>query len=228
MKKHAYLITSLSLLLVFIIFTIIFKTVDVQYTFGNYYLGLHEMNYGFGNWATQFGKYESMAKLSDVLLYVSFGYVAVFAIVGVYQLIKNKSFLKVNKNLYALLGAYVAIVVIYFIFEIAKLNYSPDTSNGLKASYPSSHVFIGCSFYLINTFTAIKMLHPEKKWVEVISYGGALVICVWLTFTRALSLKHWISDIIASVILVSAVYFAYVYVFKRLFEKEVVKEIEQE
>lgn len=227
MKKYSYLFVSGAFLLAFIIFTIIFKTVDVQYIYGNRYLGLYMLNYNFGNWATQFGKYESMTKLSDILLYISFGYVGVIAILGIIHLIKVKSFAKVNKGFYLLLGAYVLVVIIYVVFEIAKLNYAPDITDGLKASYPSTHVFVGCTFFLINTFASIKMLNPEKKWVVTVAYVGALLLCVLLTYTRAMSLKHWMSDIIASVLLIGIIYFLFVFVYNRLIlGKEVIEKVD--
>ena len=222
MKRRDYLTITCFLIGIFVLFTVLTKTIDVQFlnqTY-SYYLGFHDFNFLIGNLATQFGRYESMQKLSDVLLYISFGYVAIFAIVGVYQLIKRKSFAKVDKELYLLLGSYVTLVIIYFMFEVVKVNYSPDTSEGLKASYPSTHVFIGCSLFLVNTFTALKMINPEKKWIDGVAYAATLVVCILLTLTRSLSLKHWITDIIASIILTGAFYFLYLFVYSNLIKEK--------
>ena len=225
MKKNLYLLSSLILFAIFVVFTVIVKTVDVQYVNeGNYYLGLHSLNFSFGNMAVQFNRAESMKKISDVLLYLSFAYVAALAVVGVVQLIKYKSLAKVDKHLFVLLGAYVVCVIIYFAFEVMKVNYSPDVTEGIKASYPSSHVFIGCTFYLVNSYAALKMLKSDKKWAEILIYASTSLICFMIVVTRSLALKHWISDIIASLLLVGAVYLLFVHVSKKLDKEEEITE----
>ena len=228
MKKYGYFIASASLLLVFIIFTILVKTVDVQYYYNNTYIGFYSINYKFGELVTNFGKYEAMGKLSDIIFYISFGYILVLFIFAIVELIKNKSFKKLNMNYYVALGAYILVAVLYVIFEIVKVNYSPDSlADKLKPSYPSSHVFIGCMFYLINTSTALKLLKPEKDWIKPLVYFATGVICFLLVFTRTMSSKHWLSDIIASIILVSAIYTLFIGVSHKL-APEAPKEIKEE
>lgn len=217
MKKYAYYITSGIFLLVFIIFTILVKTVDVDYYYNNTYIGFHHINYQFGNFVTSFGKYDVMSKFSDIILYLSFGYVAILFIFALIELIKNKSFKKLNLNYYILLGGYISVVIIYLIFEVVKVNYSPASTIGeLKASYPSSHVFIGAMFYLLNTYTAMKLLNPEKEWIKPLVFVATGIICLLLIFTRALSSKHWLTDIIASIILVSSLYTLFIGVHHKL------------
>ena len=222
MKKYGYFIASASLLLVFIIFTILVKTVDV--TFINYenasnsfYLGFSNFNFKFADLVNEFGKANSMNKISDVILYLSFAYILGLFIFALIELIKNKSFKKLNMNYYVALGGYVLVAVLYVIFEIVKVNYSPDSlADKLKPSYPSSHVFIGCMFYLINTFTAMKLLKPEKDWIKPLVFIATGIICVLLVFTRTMSAKHWLSDIIASIILVSCIYTLFIGVSHKL------------
>lgn len=217
MKKYGYFIASASLLLVFIIFTILVKTVDVHYYYNNTYVGFYSMNSKFGELVTNFGKYEPMGKMSDIILYLSFGYILILFIFAIIELIKKKSFKKLNMNYYVALGGYVLVAALYVIFEIVKVNYSPDSlADKLKPSYPSSHVFIGCMFYLINTFTAMKLLKPEKEWIKPLVFIATGVICVLLVFTRTMSAKHWLSDIIASIILVSCVYTLFIGVSHKL------------
>ena len=220
MKKYLYLIVSGAIFSLFILFTVLVKTVDVTYIYSNTYLGFTKANMDFGNWVMSLQKYDSMKKISDIFFYISFGYVAILAGIGLYQLIKNKSLKAVDKRLWLLLAGYVVVVIFYFIFELVKVNYSPDVSEGIKASYPSSHVFIGCSFYLLNTYVCLKLLNSEKKWINYLAFGATLVICVLLTFSRALSAKHWLTDIIASVLLVISIYFAFVHFYHYFFSKE--------
>ena len=229
MKKYGYFIASASLLLVFIIFTILVKTVDVHYYYNNTYVGFYSMNSKFGELVTNFGKYEPMGKMSDIILYLSFGYILILFIFAIIELIKKKSFKKLNMNYYVALGGYVLVAVLYVIFDIVKVNYSPDSlADKLKPSYPSSHVFIGCMFYLINTFTAMKLLKPEKDWIKPLVFIATGIICVLLVFTRTMSAKHWLSDIIASIILVSCVYTLFIGVSHKLApEAPKIKEVEE-
>lgn len=228
MKKYGYFIASAVLLLVFIVFTILVKTVDVRYYFNNTYVGFYTMNSKFGELITNFGKYEVMGKLSDIIFYVSFGYVLIILVFGLIELIKKKSFKKLNMNYYVALCAYILVAFLYVVFEIVKVNYSPDSlADKLKPSYPSSHVFIGCMFYLISTYTAMKLLKPEKDWIKPLVYFATIVICLLLVFTRSLSAKHWLSDIIASIILVSVVYTLFIASSSKLVP-EASKEIKEE
>ena len=129
-----------------------------------------------------------------------------------------------NKQYFVLLGGYVTIAITYFIFEIVKINYSPDSSiNDLHASYPSSHVFIGCSLFLLNSYSAIKLLNPHKKWLGWVVLGVTGFISLMLTFSRLMSLKHWMTDIVASVILTGVIFTLFIYVsqqFNKVNEEE--------
>ena len=217
MKKHFYLFTSLAFFLIFIVFTILVKTVDVAYIYNQTYLGLSTINFKFGNWVLNFGKYDSFKLISDIIFYLALGYSVILGVCGIIQLIKEKSFKKVNKRFYILLGAYVFVVLMYLFFEIVKVNYSPYSYEGhLKASYPSSHVYIGISFLFLNSYTAIKLLNPEKKWLGQLTYAATGLIGLLLVFTRSLSLQHWLSDIIASIILFIATYLLFIYLSHRL------------
>lgn len=229
LKKYRYFIASVVLLLIFIVFTILVKTVDVQYYFNNTYVGFYSINSKFGEFVTNFGKYESMSKMSDIIFYLSFAYILVLFIFALIELIKNKSFKKLNMNYYLVLGGYVLTVIFYFVFEVVKVNYSPISPiDNLKPSYPSSHVLLGCMFYLLNTFTAMKLLKPEKEWIKPLVFVATGIICLLLIFTRALSSKHWLTDIIASIILVSSLYTLFIGVHHKLvpISPKEVKEIE--
>lgn len=228
MKKYGYFIFGASLLLIFIVFTILVKTIDVVYYFNNTYVGFYTLNSKFGTFVTNFGKYEAMTKISDIILYLSFAYIAVLFVFAIIEAIKAKSLFKINKNYFLVLGGYIASVFVYLIFEIVKVNYSPGSEAGaLKASYPSSHVFLGCMFYLLNSYTALKLLKPEKEWMKDLVFGATVIICLLEIFTRALSTKHWLTDIIASIILVSAIYTLFIGVHHKLLP-EVPKEAEIE
>ena len=222
LKKYGYFIASAALLLIFIVFTILVKTVDVTFidyenASNSFYLGFSGINFKFADLINKFGKANSMSKMSDIILYLSFAYILALFIFALIELIKNKSFKKLNKNYYLVLGGYVVTVIFYFVFEVVKVNYSPESIYGrMKPSYPSSHVLLGCMFYLLNTFTAMKLLKPEKEWIKPLVFAATGVICLLLIFTRTLSSKHWLTDIIASIILVSSLYTLFIGVHHKL------------
>ena len=219
MKKRIYLSISAFLFLTFIVFTVIVKTVDVTFVITNgTYIGLSHFNYEIGNWIIKLNKMDDMKVISDIFLYFSIGFSFIFFLAGIIQWIKGKSLKAVDKSIYLLGACYVLIALIYLLFEIVKVNYSPLSDCGLKASYPSSHVFIGSTLLLINSFTAIKMLQIESKLFRVIIYISAMIICLLLAFTRLLSLRHWCSDIIASILLVPAIYFLFLHFYQLLNE----------
>ena len=228
MKKYGYFIASGSLFLIFIVFTILVKTIDVHYYYNNTYVGFYSLNYQFGELVTNFGKYDVMKKISDIILYLSFAYILGLLVFAVIEIIKLKSIKKINKRYFLVLGGYIATVVLYFIFEIVKVNYSPDSLvNDLKPSYPSSHVFLGCMFYLLNSYTAIKLLKPEKEWISDLIYGGTFVICLLEIFTRSLSAKHWLTDIIASIILVCTLYTLFIGISHKVVPEAQKEEVEE-
>ena len=143
---------------------------------------------------------------------------------GIISWIRLKKLKEVNKQYFVLLGAYLAIAFTYFIFEIVKINYAPDSPAGdLKASYPSSHVFIGCALLLVNSYSAMVLLRPGKKWLLVLLFIGTGFVCLLELLSRMLSAKHWLTDIIASVILVGAIYPLFIFVshqFNKVNEEE--------
>ena len=217
MKKNINLFISIFFLLAFIVFTIIVKTVDVTFIVTNgTYIGLSHFNYEVGNWVISLSKMKDMKVISDILFYIALGYSTIFFAIGVYQWIKGKSLKAVDKEIYLLAAIYVVIGLIYLVFEIVKVNYSPLSDNGLKASYPSTHVFVGASLTLVNTFIAVKMLKIDAKLFRLIIYTSSIIICLLLAFTRLLSLKHWCSDIIACLMLIPAVYFLFLHFYKYL------------
>ena len=226
MKKQVFMWLSIAMFLAFIVWTILVKTVDVwEVGYNGTKLGFYNINYQFGNLATEFGKFESLGFISDILLYISLGYTAVLVVVGVIQWIKLKSLRKVNKIFFFLAGAYVAIVLIYGFFELVVVNYSPDsTREVLRASYPSTHVFVGGSLFLLNSYVLLKFLTIKLDSFKTMIHLSTVVLSLLLVLTRMLACKHWLTDIIASVILTLAIYFLFIGLCRWLIPNEVKEE----
>ena len=77
--------------------------------------------------------------LTDILSVIPFAFAFFFAVLGLIQLIKRKSLLKVDFDVLMLGIHFFAVIFSYLLFEILIINYRPILINGvLEASYPSS------------------------------------------------------------------------------------------
>lgn len=215
MKRITYLVLPSITLLAFIIWTILVKTVDVNYISGVGTLGFYSLNTSI-NEVIQAGKTDTFDLISSLLMYGSFLTVLAFAIFGLVQLIKRKSLLKVDLVLYVILAFYVLIVALYAIFEIMRINYSPSsTAEELKVSYPSSHVFISCSLYGVGLMGLLYYLRLGTRRIKYGFVALTIILSIASIITRMYSGAHYFSDIIGGVLLslfvivsfVSALYF---------------------
>jgi len=150
----------------------------------------------------------------DAIMVLAIASALVFVTIGVVQLIKRKSLKKVDKNIYVLAGLYALVAIVYVLFELVVINYRPVLENGeLAASYPSSHVLISMTLVLSSLIQAHKYLKNNKKLL-VLCDAITAVLVVALVAGRMLSGVHWITDIIASVIVSAAL----IYIYKGVLE----------
>lgn len=227
MKKYLYLILPVSLFLAFTIFTIIFKTCDLQYMSDtNTFLGLYHFNSEVNDWVAFKNQYLAMRIFSDIILIVTMLFPVGFGVAFIVEWIKRKSFVLVDRQLFIMLGASITVVLFYLVFEIMKINYSPDSvADNLHASYPSTHVFVGAMFLTTGITTSYDYLKVNSKGLKAAIYIFDIFLIGLLAFTRLLSGKHWCSDVVASVILVLFLLSVF-YFIRHLFivEKEKVEE----
>ena len=222
MRKQVFFWLSVAFFASFVLWTILVKTVDVETIYNGTKLGFYHLNYKFGDLVTEFGKYEFMRTVSDILLYVSFGYVGILVVIALIQLIKYKSLKKINPIFYFLAGAYVLVVIFYGFFELVHVNYSPDSvARSLKASYPSTHVFVGGCFFLLSSYVLLKFLWVKDNLFKTLIHLSTVVLTCLMVLTRLLAVKHWLTDIIGGVILMLAVYFLFIGLCRWLIPTEV-------
>lgn len=200
MKKYLYLLFLIISFILFLVFTILVKTVDVTYIQDIGYLGFYNLNSSI-NSKIQAMNTSLYDKLSDVIMIVSFVSVAIFAVIGIVQLIKRKSFKQVDPILYILLALYVLVAAMYLTFSLMKINFSPlSTKENLKDSYPSSHVFISITLFVSGVMTATKYVNMGK-WMNVIGFTGAILLSILSAVTRMFSGQHYFTDIIGAILL---------------------------
>jgi undecaprenyl-diphosphatase len=198
-QTKSNIIITACLFLVFIIFTIIVKYVDVK-AVGPLQseVGLASINLAVFK---VFGTSKVMYDITEILGYLTFLVIAFFAGLGLYQLIKYKSIKKVDYKILVLGGFYVVVLIFYALFEIVIVNYRPVlVEGGLEASYPSSHTMLSVCVISSAMIIASEMLSGKKGLsITVVIIGYALILLT--VIGRLLSGVHWFTDIFGGVLL---------------------------
>ena len=132
-----------------------------------------------------------------------------FAVLGLVQLVKRKNLWKVDYEIILLGMFYILVAVSYLFFEIAIVNYRPVMmDNSLEASYPSSHAMIVICI-MATAMIEFRKLFADKKALRTVLYAVSTAIILTTVIGRLLSGVHWFTDIIAGVLLSSALVMLY-------------------
>ena len=202
MKKRIALSASITFLVLFLIFTVLVITVDVQPIGPNgSKVGLATMN---GAVADAIGYNGTWYTISEYVGYIPLAIAGAFALLGLFQAIQRKSFAKVDRYLYILASFYVLLLSVYFLFEVLAINYRPVLIDGeLEASFPSSHTLLSLSI----TASAIFEFHTlikDRKALLIVSDAICIISGGIVLVGRLLSGVHWLSDIIAGILISGA------------------------
>lgn len=199
-KSKKLLVWGVSLLLAFVLWTVLVCIVDVRA------IGPQESSVGF---ATLNGFVHSLTGVNWLLYTVTdwLGLVPIavafgFAVLGLVQWITRKSLLKVDRSILALGGFYILVMAVYILFEKVVINYRPTLIDGyLEASYPSSTTML----VMCVMPTAMMQLRARIK-NKVLGRCTMIAIAAFIAFMvigRLMSGVHWVTDIIGGA-LVSA------------------------
>ena len=197
MKNKKNILIACIFTLLSIIYTLLVKVVDVKPIGPNSSeVGFSSLNKWFQN---LLGSNMTIYKISEILGYIVMLLVLIYGCIGLYQLVKRKSLLKVDKEIIKLGVFYVLMLVVYVLFEKIEINYRPVLIDGvLEASYPSSHTILALCICFSSLITSKKYFN--KKYIKQIN-----IITVVLTglvlLLRTISGVHWISDIIGGIII---------------------------
>ena len=125
-----------------------------------------------------------------------------FAVLGLVQLIKRKSLLKVDHSILALGVFYIVVMAAYVFFEMVVINYRPTLINGyLEASYPSSTTML-VTCVMPTAMMQFRARIKNKAFSRCVMVAISAFIA-FMAIGRLMSGVHWITDIIGGV-LVSA------------------------
>ena len=165
------------------------------------------------------GVHMKLYELTDWLSIIPLGIVAGFGILGLAQLVKRRSILKVDRSILLLGGFYIVVMALFVFFEIVVINYRPVLINGLlEASYPSSTTML----VLCVMPTALIQLKARIK-AKGLRKGIAVTIMVFDLFMvtgRLVSGVHWLSDIVGGALLSAGLVLLYRAVSLPLLESE--------
>ncbi len=203
-KKFVY--KSLVLIVAFILWTVLIQIIDVRP------VGVNNTDVGFA-WLNSWfhsltGVNFELYNITDWLGLVPIAVCLLFGFVGVVQLVKRKSLIKVDRDIVILGVYYVIVILCYLLFETFPVNYRPVLINGFaEASYPSSTTLLVLSVMPTLVFQTCRRLNNGILKTAVIiltvAFSGFMVI------GRLISGVHWLTDIIGSLLLGAGLFLAY-------------------
>ncbi|WP_295091431.1 phosphatase PAP2 family protein [Ruminococcus sp.] len=208
MKKNEknILITGMIMLVLFAVWTVLIQTVDVQA------VGQNGTDIGFAGLNVWFHKMTGVHMwvytVTDWLGLVPIFICMIFGVVGLVQLIKRRSLLKVDKDI-ILLGIYYILVIFgYLIFEMIPINYRPILIEGrMEASYPSSTTLLVMSVMPKLAFQVHRRIRNTKVRYGI--YVFTVLFTAFMVVGRTVAGVHWLTDIAGSVMLSSGLYLIY-------------------
>lgn len=211
MKKSGKLIIAGASAALFIILIILLRTADVA-AIGpeGTKVGLSGIN---GAVSASFGFNNLWYRITTVLGIISICTALFFMLFGLFQCIKLKSVLKVDRELLALGGLYFFVVLFYGLFEFVIVNYRPVIMPGdehVEASFPSTHTMLVC----VIMGSAIMIL---GKYIKNASLRLSLriicgIIIAATVLGRLFAGVHWFTDILGGLLLGCALLAAFSYV----------------
>lgn len=203
-KRNIFL--GILLVVLFGVFTWLVQVVDVKP------LGANGTDIGFSTINCWFhhlcGVHMTLYTITDwsglvpVLIVFSFG------VMGLVQLIRRKSLIKVDTDILILGVYYIVVATLYVVFEMIPINYRPILINGvMEVSYPSSTTLLVLGVMP----TLAEQIYRRKKpgAIRTMVCVCTILFSVFMVVGRLLSGVHWLTDILGSVIISIALYDIY-------------------
>ncbi|MEE1219684.1 MAG: phosphatase PAP2 family protein [Ruminococcus sp.] len=197
-KNQKILLTGFATIVLFILWTVLVKFVNVQA------IGPKKSSVGFatlnGFIHNLTGANMTLYNITDWLGLVPIAFIFGFGLLGLIQLIKRKSLLKVDSNILILGVFYIVVMSAYIFFEFFVINHRPVLIQGiLEVSYPSSTTLL----VLCVMPTAAMQLNGRVKNIKLRKALVCLIVLftVFMVVGRLISGVHWVTDIIGGAIL---------------------------
>ena len=205
-KKHLWM--GIWFLLVFLLWTALIRSVDMQAAgptgtkvgFAAINLWFHKLT----------GVHMTLYTITDWLGLVPIAVCLGFGVVGVFQLIRRKSLIRVDPDILLLGLYYILVILAYLIFEMIPINYRPILINGaLEASYPSSTTLLVLSMMPTLKFQIDR--RTDKSLVRNVTGLFVIAFSAFVVIGRLIAGVHWATDIIGAVFLSMGLFLLYRY-----------------
>lgn len=212
-KETRNILVSIFLTIISFLYVYLVKTVDIMA------IGPKGSKVGFGTvnkyFKDMFTYNKTIYKVTEILGLIALLIVAIYVLVGLVQLIKRKSFCKVDKRIYILGAFYVLVGLIYVFFEKVVINYRPVIMDGkLEASFPSSHTVLAICV-CISAISINKFYIKDESKLKLANVF-IMMLMTLIVIGRFISGVHWFSDIIGGII-ISSTLLSYYFSLNRLF-----------
>ena len=200
------LIFGVVFLVLFFVWTVLIQTVDVRD------VGVNSTKVGFSTLNTWFFEFTgvnfTLYSLTDWRGLVPLAVCVMFGVAGFVQLIKRRSFLKVDRDILVLGVYYVVVISAYLLFEEVIINYRPVLIGGhMESSYPSSTTLLVLSVMP----TLSEQLNRRLDNIALKRFVNVFVVMfsVFMVGARLVCGVHWLTDIIGSVLLCMGLFCIY-------------------
>ena len=199
-------LAGIVLLAAFALWTVLIRHIDVQNA------GPNGTAVGFAAFNVWFhrltGVHMLIYSVTDWLGLVPIIICMCFGVLGLVQLVKRRSLLRVDHDI-LLLGVYYVLVILgYLLFEMIPINFRPILIDGnLEASYPSSTALLVLSVMPTLKYQVDRRIANSvfKNAIAVF----AIVFSAFMVIGRLISGVHWATDIIGSFFLSSGLFLIY-------------------
>ena len=197
-NEKTHLLAGIGFLIAFLLWTVLIRCIDVQAAGpGGTNVGFAAFNLWFHNLT---GVHMTVYTFTDWLGLVPIAVCLGFGVVGVFQLIRRRSLLRVDPDIILLGLYYILVILAYLVFEMVPINYRPILIGGaLEASYPSSTTLLVLSVMPTLVFQVGRRC--ERKTVTRAVSIIVVLFSAFMVIGRAVSGVHWATDIVGSVLL---------------------------
>ena len=204
--KRKELLAGIILMVAFVLWTVLIRNIDVQNAGSNgTAVGFATINVWFHQLT---GVHMLVYKITDWLGLVPIIICMCFGVLGLVQLIKRRSILRVDPDILLLGVYYVLVIACYLIFEMIPINYRPILINGnLEASYPSSTTLLVLSVMPTLKYQSDRRIANPMTRKAIVLF--VFVFSSFMVMGRLISGVHWATDIIGSVFLSSGLFMVY-------------------
>ncbi len=198
--------TGTGLLLLFVLWTVLIRYVDVQA------VGPEGTKVGFASLNARFhrltGVNMTLYMVTDWLGLVPVFICGCFGLIGLRQWILRKKISRVDPDILLLGGCYLLVIAGYLFFEMVPVNYRPVLIDGyLEASYPSSTTLLVLSVMPTLAFQAGRRC--VRRTCRRLAAAFSVLFSAFMVTGRLVSGVHWFTDIIGSVFLSAGLFLLY-------------------